>query len=109
AQREWTADHREGHRLKPGFRVVFAGNLGVAQGLDTVLDAAEATRHVPDIKWIMIGEGRMRAELEAHAVTRGLSETVEIAGPFPSDRMPGLFAQADVLLMTLRRDPLFEL
>ncbi|WP_164172161.1 glycosyltransferase family 4 protein, partial [Streptococcus pneumoniae] len=38
AQREWTADHREGHRLKPGFRVVFAGNLGVAQGLDTVLD-----------------------------------------------------------------------
>ncbi len=48
-----------------GFRLMYGGNIGVAQDFDTVLAAAAATRHRPDLHWILVGDGRMRAHVEA--------------------------------------------
>ena len=90
------------------FRIVFGGNIGHAQDFETVLDAAELLRHA-DVHWIIVGDGRRREWLAAQIERRGLNERMQLTGPFPEEAMPGLFAHADALLVTLRDEPIFAL
>lgn len=90
--------------LGPGFNVVFAGNLGTAQALDTVLDAAEQLRDLPDLRLVLVGSGQRSAWLADEVRRRALTH-VELPGRYPPEAMPSLFAQADALLVTLARDP----
>jgi glycosyltransferase involved in cell wall biosynthesis len=96
-------------RVPPGFRVMFAGNVGAAQALPTLLAAAELTRARRDIQWVIVGEGSMSAWVEQEVARRNLSQTVQLLGRFPTTDMPRLFAGADALLVTLRRDPVLAL
>lgn len=94
-------------RLRPGFNVVFAGNLGKVQALDTVLDAAEKTRDRTDVWWVLIGSGS-RAEWVADEVARrGLAQVI-LPGRFPVEAMPPILAQASVLLVSLVRSPIMS-
>jgi colanic acid biosynthesis glycosyl transferase WcaI len=93
--------------LPTGFRVMFAGNIGVSQDFDTILSAAERLRNYSDIHWIILGEGRMRSWVEAQIEKRILNRTVHLLGRHPVDKMPYYFALADVMLVTLKRDPIF--
>lgn len=93
---------------EPGFRVVFAGNIGQAQDFETVVDAAERLRNEP-VRWIIVGDGRRRPWLVDEISRRGLEDSIFLPGSFPESRMPGFFAHADALLMTLRREPIFAL
>jgi glycosyltransferase involved in cell wall biosynthesis len=95
--------------LPPGFRIMFAGNIGAAQSFETILSAAEILRPQADIQWIILGDGRMSAWVKEQVTSRKLSDTVRLFGRFPSETMPALFAQADAMLVTLRRDPIFSL
>jgi glycosyltransferase involved in cell wall biosynthesis len=88
---------------------VFAGNLGAAQSLTTLLSAAELTRERGDIKWIVFGDGRERKWLEAEIERRGLGANLVLMGSRPAPEMPRYFAVADVLLVTLRKSPIFAL
>lgn len=92
-----------------GFRVVFAGNLGAGQSLETLLRAAEALREVPDIHWVVIGDGRRRSWLAEQVTHRGLGKTVHLVGSRSLEDMPACFAAADALLVTLAPAPLFAL
>lgn len=93
--------------LPGGFRVMLAGNLGAAQDLPTVLDAAERLRGRGDVHWLLVGDGRMRGWVEEQVSARGLGGTVHLLGAHPPEAMPHFFARADVLLATLRREPIF--
>jgi glycosyltransferase involved in cell wall biosynthesis len=86
-----------------GFSVLYAGNIGAAQDFPTILAAAERVR---DVQWIIVGDGRMRPWVESEVKARGLAN-VRLLGQRPPEEMPRLFAQADVLLATLRREPIF--
>jgi colanic acid biosynthesis glycosyl transferase WcaI len=90
-----------------GFRVVYAGNIGAAQDFPTILDAAELLREQRHIQWIIIGEGRVRGWVEAEVKRRGLQSTVTLLGSRPGTQMPAYFSHADVLLASLRREPIF--
>jgi len=92
-----------------GFNIVFGGNLGAAQDLDTVLEAAVLTRSREDIRWVLIGDGRMRDDLDAKIRQLGLVRTVSMLGPRPPSAMPTYFALADALLLTLRSDSIYAL
>lgn len=94
----------EDSELPKGFRVVFGGNLGDGQSLNTIVEAAELLREQTGIKFIFIGDGRRRSWLEAEINSRGLTDTVSCIGHRPLDRMPFYFAAADALLMTLKRN-----
>jgi colanic acid biosynthesis glycosyl transferase WcaI len=96
-------------RVPPGFRVMFAGNIGVAQDLPTVLAAAELTRTRREVHWVIVGDGSMRAWVEAEIQRRGLTATVHLLGRFAVEEMPRLFAGVDALLVTLGRDPVLSL
>ena len=53
-------DDPEANELPRGFRIVYAGNVGVAQDFPTILDAAELLRNEADIQWIVFGDGHIR-------------------------------------------------
>ncbi len=95
--------------LPDGFTVLFAGNLGTAQSLDTVVEAADRLRDLPDVHWVILGSGRAQAGLAAEVARRGLGDRVHLLGRHPVTDMPTFFALADVLLVTLRRAPIYAL
>ncbi|MCU1733974.1 MULTISPECIES: glycosyltransferase family 4 protein [unclassified Pseudomonas] len=89
------------------FTVVFAGNLGEAQDFPAVLDAAQALRDTAAIRWVIVGDGRMSAWLAEQVQARQL-HNVHLLGRHPLEAMPGLFAQADALLVTLKTNDVFQ-
>ena len=99
----------ESAELPSGFRILFAGNIGVSQSFDTILDAAELTRHEPTIQWIVLGDGRERSRIEQEIHRRHLGATVHLPGPRPIETMPLYYAAADALLVSLKREPIFAL
>ncbi len=103
-------DHAPESEIIPdGFRIIFAGNIGVAQSFETIIEAAELLKHIPDIKIVVIGDGRMYKWVESEVEKRGLSETVHLIGRYPLESMPRFFSLADGLLVTLKKDPIFSL
>ena len=86
--------------------IVFAGNLGYAQALDTIVEAAEKTRK-QRIQWVIVGDGRYKRDLERLVSDRNLKNNVSILGKFPLEYMPSFFKAADILLVTLKKDKIF--
>jgi glycosyltransferase involved in cell wall biosynthesis len=95
--------------LANGFTVVFAGNIGEAQDVPAVLDAAECLKNNPTIRWIIVGDGRKSDWLLDEVIRRGLQDRVLLPGRFPVERMPSFYARADALLVSLKRDPVFSM
>lgn len=95
--------------LADSFTVVFAGNIGEAQDMPAVLDAAERLRGNAAIRWVIVGDGRKSAWLESEVNRRGLQGQVLLPGRFPVERMPSFFAHADALLVSLKNDNAFRM
>jgi len=90
------------------FTVLFAGNIGEAQDFPAVVAAADLLRN-SGVRFRVVGDGRDLARTRADVLARGLDHVFEFAGRHPSDAMPGFFAHADALLVSLKSDPLFAL
>jgi glycosyltransferase involved in cell wall biosynthesis len=95
-------------KLPKGFRIMFAGNIGVSQDFDAILTAAEKLKHYPDIHWLFLGEGRMSEWVKEQIRSRNLDATVHLLGRHPLDAMPQFFACADAMLVTLKSDAVFS-
>lgn len=94
--------------LKGKFNVLFAGNFGVVQALETVIEAAEQLRAVPDFQFVFAGSGVDEPRLRALSEKKDL-DNVRFLGRFPHAEMAQLYAVADALLVHLKMDPLFEI
>ncbi len=92
-----------------GFTVVFAGNIGEAQDMPAVLDAAERLKDNTSIRWIIVGDGRKSDWLLSEVTRRALDKQVLLPGCFPVERMPSFYAHANALLVSLKRDPVFSM
>jgi colanic acid biosynthesis glycosyl transferase WcaI len=101
------ADDAEAREMPAGFRVLYAGNIGAAQDFATILAAAEKLKGETRIQWIVLGDGRMREWVSDEVRRRGLQASFHLLGSRPPERMARYFAHADVLLATLRREPIF--
>jgi len=87
-----------------GLVAMFAGNLGAAQSLDTILDAAEILKE-EQIHLVFLGDGRRRSWMKEQIDLRGLVR-VQLLGSRPVETMPAYFSLADVMVVTLRSDPI---
>jgi len=96
------------HGLAGRFNVVFAGNMGFAQALDTVIEAAQQLSDLPEVQFVLIGDGVDESRLRQMVAEQQVSN-VRFLGRQPEERMPHFFALADVALVHLKRDPLFEI
>ena len=92
-----------------GFRVMFAGNIGAAQDFETILSAAELLKEHRDIHWMIVGDGRMLPWVREQVQIRELEKTVHLLGRHPLASMPAFYARADVMLVTLKKEPIFAL
>lgn len=87
---------------------VFAGTHGVANGLDTVLDAASVlkTRGRDDIKLVLIGQGKLKPALQKRVCCEGLDNVI-FHDPVNKARLAGLMAGTDLGMQVLANLPAF--
>ena len=88
--------------------LMFAGNIGAAQSLDTVLAAAEKLRSVEDLRWHIVGDGSELERLKKLAAEKELDQVI-FYGRRPLGEMPRLYAIADAMLVTLTADAFVSL
>jgi colanic acid biosynthesis glycosyl transferase WcaI len=92
--------YRAEHGLSGKRVVMYAGNVGLSQALDLVIDAAVGLAAEPDVIFVVNGGGVARPELERRA--RGLANVVFVDMQ-PKDRLPDVLAAADVHVVPLKR------
>jgi glycosyltransferase involved in cell wall biosynthesis len=96
-------------RAKGKFIVMFAGTMGKAQGLEFVLAGAEAVRNtLPHVHFVFVGGGIEVPRLQELACARGLTNVTFIPRK-PFAEIGRTLGAADVCLVHLRKDPLFEI
>jgi len=86
----------------------YIGTIGMASGVEVVLDAAEQLKKQGrnDIKLFLIGDGAERESLQTNAKKRGLDNLV-FTGMIPKTQVPGVLATMDICLVHLKKKPLF--
>ena len=90
------------------FVVMYAGTIGPAQEIETLVEAAALLDDLPDVLFAIFGDGMEREILKEKAAARGL-KNVRFYGHWPAVEMPGVYALTDVLLIHLKDDPLFRI
>jgi glycosyltransferase involved in cell wall biosynthesis len=101
---------------RPALRVLYAGTVGLAHGLGTLLDAAEAaaadagsprSNGTPPLAVTIAGDGAEAPALRARLANGGPAG-VSMLGAVPAERIPELYADADAAVVMLRDLPIFE-
>ena len=96
------------HSMSEKFNVVFAGNMGMAQGLDTIIDTARLCCGDSGIQFVFIGDGVCLKHLKQRVLHENLNNVIFIVRQ-PLNDMAAFFAISDVLLVSLRAAPLFRI
>ena len=97
-------------KLPEGFKLLFAGNLGEAQGIETLVSAAKIVKEKGiDVNWVFLGDGRQREYYMKEVKRIGLESNFYFLGAFPAETMPYFFSCADALIVSLKRDKIFSL
>lgn len=106
-----TIDEKVIHPTIPeGFIVMFAGNIGEAQGFKTIVEAANKVyKENKEIYWVIIGAGRKKEWVDEQIKNYGLSDVFLFLGSYPSEKMPYFFNLSDTLLVSLKDDYIFSL
>ncbi len=89
------------------FLAIYAGIHGMAQGLETVLEAARHLQGVPDVHFLLVGEGPKKAELMSLRDKLGLTNVTMLVEQ-PRYEIPAYLSAANVALVPLRRLELFQ-
>lgn len=107
------ADARDTIRAKEGwggrFVMMFAGNLGMMQGLDTIVRASRRLAQGTRILIVFVGDGSDRARLQELTKELGVEGDVRFVERVPSDEMGSYFRAADALLVHLRSTAVSEM
>jgi colanic acid biosynthesis glycosyl transferase WcaI len=90
------------------FKILFAGNLGMAQAIDAVLEAASLLKSInPSISLVMLGGGVEAERLRRKSAVMRLDNVVFLP-PVPMREVGAYIQASDALLVHLRKDPLFD-
>lgn len=93
----------------PENSLVFAGNLGRAQGLENLLAAAEIThREKLAVNWVVVGDGTLREWIHQEIKRRGLQGHVHMLPRRPASEMPQLLKAAAAVLVTLGEGEVYK-
>ncbi len=88
----------------------YVGTIGMAHGLEVVLEAAKTLKNKDrrDIAFCLVGDGASRKPLEEQVERAGLNDMVVFAGRQPKERIPAILAASDACLIHLKELGLFE-
>ncbi len=96
------------HSLNTGFSILFAGNIGNAQSMETIVEASLILQKYSDIKIVVVGSGSKLDWVFEQKKLKNL-DNLHLEGHFPIDVMPSIMRSASVLLVSLKDNPIFEL
>ncbi len=86
--------------------LMFAGNLGIAQCVDTIIRAADMTQDIENLRWHIVGDGSEYEHLKRQA---SHLSNVLFYGRKPLEEMPKYYAMADAMLVTMQKNPVLNL
>ncbi|MGE1155984.1 glycosyltransferase family 4 protein [Pseudomonas kitaguniensis] len=95
------------HELESNFSVVFAGNLGTAQSLESVVDAAKLLKGEPGLRVILVGSGSMAKWVTEQKILYHL-DNLTLAGRFPMNAMSEIYSRSSALLVSLKDEEIFS-
>jgi glycosyltransferase involved in cell wall biosynthesis len=93
--------------LERKFIAIYAGIHGLAQGLETILEAAKILQSTPEIHILLVGDGPKKAELVALATSFNLPN-LTLLPEKPRDQIPDYLSAADVALIPLKKAEIFK-
>lgn len=93
--------------LGEGFSVMFAGNIGAAQAVEVIVEAAALLKEYADIHFVVLGEGSRWEWMRQEAQMRKLNN-LHLPGRFPVETMPCFMQKASALLVTLADQEIFR-
>lgn len=98
-------DRALSEKYKGYFKVVYAGNISPAQNLEVAVDAARLLKNegVKDVKFIIVGDGMSKKDIENYAARQGVEEYFDFLGSKPVTDMPVYHTLADCLLAPLAK------
>ena len=99
-------DVEEEQKNDDSFNVVFAGNVGIGQGIDVIIGAAKILSAIDNIKFVIYGSGS-RLEWLTEQKNQYDLKGIVIKGRHPVESMPQLLSNASALLVTLSDEPIF--
>ena len=95
---------------KDGPILMFAGNIGEAQGFNTIIKSASYLNDSGvKVNWVILGDGRQRELIEREITDLGLQKNFFFLGSYPSEEMPYFFVHADAMLVTLKKNLIFSM
>lgn len=94
---------RDAHGLNGKFVVLYAGNIALTQGLETVVESARHLSHLPDIEIVIVGEGRALESLQRMKQI-WKTDNVRLLPFQPRETLPTMLAAADVSLVVQKRN-----
>jgi glycosyltransferase involved in cell wall biosynthesis len=86
--------------------LMFAGNIGTAQSVDTIIKAAQLTKDISNLRWHIVGDGSELDNLKDMA--QGMVQVI-FHGRKQLDVMPKYYAMADAMVVTMQKDPVLSL
>jgi glycosyltransferase involved in cell wall biosynthesis len=103
---------RDGKKKELGvegkFLVCYAGTMGLAHGLETLIEAASILQvENPRVQFLLVGEGADKERILNMAATRGLTN-MTFLGQQPRERVPNFISAADACLVMLKKADLFK-
>ncbi|OLC69673.1 MAG: hypothetical protein AUH78_23080 [Gemmatimonadetes bacterium 13_1_40CM_4_69_8] len=98
---------RRQHRLEGKFVAAYAGSLGLANDITTILRAADRLRGESDIRILLVGDGNRRRQAEDEARALGLTNVI-FTGRVPKQVVAQYLCAADVGICTLMDTPVFR-
>lgn len=101
------AELRRAWDLEDKFIVTYAGALGPANDIFTILRAAERLCEMPEVHFVLVGDGKDRTALEQFAADRRLTN-VTFAGSYPKNQMRQVLAASNACVATLKDIPMFR-
>ena len=87
----------------PRFRVLYAGNIGRAHPIKSILEAAEQLSEHPEIEFAFVGEGPSHDRLSAERARRGL-QNIKLLPFQPASLLKDMMESGDLHLVTMRDD-----
>lgn len=94
-------------KLPDGFKIAYAGNIGIGQNFDLVFKAIELTKNLP-ISWIFIGDGQYRLTLQNLSKKKKLNR-VSFVGRKAIETIYSYLSQCNVALITLNKGEIYSL
>jgi glycosyltransferase involved in cell wall biosynthesis len=93
------------------FNIIFAGNIGAAQGLDILPKAAEIIKSKTEkkIRFNIVGDGRYKKEFVNIVNVKGLDKMFNFIPKQPATRIPEFMAASNAAFLSLTNSPLFAM